>query len=113
MSLITTQTDYYIYNGGTSADLQAAINAAIAAGKSLFLVPPTPPALAVFQANGLTISSPARSFKMFATPGSVTLKMSANSDAVLTISSSTDVEISGINFDGGYVVGATSPLTTN
>ena len=68
MTLITTQSDYYIYNGATSADLQAAINAAIAAGKSLFLVPPTPPASAVFQANGLIISSPARSFKILPHP---------------------------------------------
>jgi uncharacterized secreted repeat protein (TIGR03808 family) len=113
MPLITTQSDYYIYNGGTSAELQAAINAAISVGKSLFLVPPTPPASAIFQANGLTISSPARSFKMFATPGSVTLKMSATSDAALTISGSNDVEISGINFDGGYVVGSATPITTN
>jgi Right handed beta helix region len=112
MALITTQPDYYIYNGGTSANLQSAINAAIAAGKSLFLVPPAPPASAVFQANGLTIANAGRPFKMFAAPGSVTLKMSASSDAVLTISGSNDVEISGINFDGGYVAGAASPIST-
>ena len=111
MSLITTQADYYVYNGGTSTELQNAINAAIAAGKSLFLVPPSPAAV-VFQSNGLVINA-AQGFKLFATPGSVTLKMSTTSDAVLTISNSNDVEVSGMNFDGGYVPGASSPITTN
>jgi hypothetical protein len=112
MATITTEPDYFVFNGGTSADLQLAIDNAIAAGKSLFLVPPAPPASSVFTAENLTITNSVRPFKLFATPGSVTLKLSKSADAILTIQGSNDIEVSGINFDASFVFGATNPITT-
>ena len=111
----TIQTDSVVFNGGTSADLQAAINTAITQGKPLQLVPGfTAPSTVtnVFTANNLLIST-SRPFRMFAAPGSVTLKMSVTNSFILKIQSSNNVEISGINFDGSYVVGAPSPILAN
>jgi hypothetical protein len=61
LSMTTTiQTDSVVFNGGTSADLQAAINTAITQGKPLQLVPGfTAPSTVtnVFTADNLVIST--------------------------------------------------------
>ena len=116
LSMTTTiQIDSVVFNGGTSADLQAAINTAIAQGKPLQLVPGfTAPSTVtnVFTADNLVIGT-TRPFRMFAAPGSVTLKMSVNNSVILKIQSSNNVEISGINFDGSYNPSAPTPILAN
>ncbi len=86
----TTQTDVITYSGNGS-DLKDAINAAITSGKPLYLKAGT------YEVGNIPISGP---FSLYATPGTVTLKMAAGCSFILYIGAFDEVNISGIIFDG-------------
>lgn len=112
LSTITT-ADYNVFqfdNLTSSAAFQAAINAAITAGKSLYLVP-TSPTNATMNVSGILINN-ATGFRLFAAPGSVTLKLPAYAPYILSVQNSNNVEVSGIEFDGSYLPSAPTPITT-
>jgi uncharacterized secreted repeat protein (TIGR03808 family) len=117
MATISTD-DVIVFNGGTSTDLQNAINTAMKNGRALYLTPalasPTVPT--VYTVSNLEIRPQAandnkKALRLFAAPGSVTLKLGASADYILKIENASEVEISGIGFDASYDPAASSPIT--
>ncbi len=86
----TTQPEVITYTG-TGSDLGAAINAAITSGKPLFLAPGT------YEVGNIPVGGP---FSMYATPGTVTLKMATGSSFILYVGAFGEVNLSGLIFDG-------------
>lgn len=119
MATITTD-DVIVFNGGTSTDLQNAINTAMKNGRALYLTPaPTSPTVpAIYTVSSLeirpqTANNNKKALRLFAAPGSVTLKLAASASYMLKIDSASEVEISGINFDASYDPAASSPITVS
>lgn len=90
MAYVNTQPEVVTYSGNGS-DLQAAITAAVTAGKSLYIAPGT------YDVWNLGVGGPIR---IFGTPGKVILRPSAGALYALYVGAFTDVAIEGIVFDG-------------
>lgn len=117
MATLSTD-DVIVFNGGTNTDLQNAINLAMKNGRALYLTPaPTSPTVpAVYTVGNLeirpqTANNNKKALRLFAAPGSVTLKLGASASYILKIDSASEVEISGVNFDASYIPTAPSPIT--
>lgn len=117
MATISTD-DVIVFNGGTSADLQNAINTAMKNGRALYLTPaPTSPTVPTIYTVGnleirpQTANNNKKALRLFAASGSVTLKLAASADYIVKIENASEVEISGINFDASYDPAAPSPIT--
>lgn len=103
MAYVTTQPEVVTYSGNGS-DLQAAVNAAIAAGKSLYIAPGT------YDVTNIGIGDPLR---IFGTPGKVILRPASGAAYALYVGAFTDVVIEGIVFDGaGRTLVADAGLAT-
>lgn len=117
MATISTD-DVIVFNGGTSTDLQNAINTAMKNGRALYLTsaPTSPTVPTVYTVSNLeirpqTANNNKKALRLFATPGSVTLKLGASANYILKIENASEVEISGIGFDASYDPAASSPIT--
>lgn len=117
MATLSTD-DVIVFNGGTSADLQNAINLAMKNGRALYLTPaPTSPTVpTIYTVSNLeirpqTANSNKKALRLYAVPGTVTLKLAQSASHILKIESAADVEVSGIDFDASYDPAAPSPIT--
>jgi len=86
----TTQPEVITYTG-TGSDLGAAINAATASGKALYLAPGT------YEVGNIAFGGP---LTVYATPGTVTLKMATGSSFIFYMGAFGEVNLSGLIFDG-------------
>lgn len=86
----TTQSDVITYSGNGS-DLQDAVNAAISSGKPIYMKAGT------YEVGNILIGYP---MTMYATPGTVTLKMAAGSSFIFYLSGFGEISLKGITFDG-------------
>lgn len=89
MTFVNTQPEVVTYSG-TGSDLQSAIDAAITAGKSLFIKAGT------YEVSNLGVGGRLR---IFATPGTVTLRMVSGSVYVIFAGLYGDLELEGLIFD--------------
>ena len=89
MAFVNTQPEVVTYSG-TGSDLQNAINAAITAGKSLYI------AAGTYEVSNLGIGGRLR---IFATPGAVTLKMANGALYVIYAGLYGDLTLEGLIFD--------------